>query len=215
MARKPTKAMKRTGEIEINFPWYIWAIGILVIIGIVFWLIVSSTGAFVYREMAFTKESYGNGIIIYHYSYFCRGDGVSRCNVFFHVDPRTNNVSYEGDNIEFEGKQVKLSIDASGLSNCSDSRAGVGALSQWIGINGFNITVGTPDLEQARRYNASVINCDTHPQDLIIMLQASSERSRIYQKGRCHVVEIANCQVFDGVEKFMLETMAQARARSI
>ena len=212
MAKKArNKTQKKIDGIEINLPWYVWAAGILIILGIVLWITFSNMGTFVYKGLAFTKESYGKDLIIYHYAYnFVNRAGENvRYNMYIHTDPRKNSVPLDAD-IKFDSYNVKLSVDAQALTNCSESRAAVGELTQFIVFNDLNISVGTPDLEQANKFNVSVMYCGTHRQDVMILIKTGNQ-SRVYQQDKCYTIEVADCQVFAGVEKFMVEAVAQAK----
>src|SRR3989344_2587720 len=92
--RKAKKTVKKNeSKWEIEIPWYVWAIGVVVIVGVVFWVIFSSVGQISYKGLVFQAEKYGT-TIIYHNSYFIDNPigEVIKYNLYLHGNPKKNSV---------------------------------------------------------------------------------------------------------------------------
>ncbi|MBI3334750.1 hypothetical protein HYZ97_04660 [Candidatus Pacearchaeota archaeon] len=209
MARKK-KIAKKTEQLV---PWTVWALIILVIAGIVFWLIFSSIGTYSYKNLEFTKERYGN-IIMHHHSYLYKNlaGELIKYNLYLRVDPRDNDIPAEGAFI-FSKQAIALGINTTGLQECEDSTIAISQLSSFLANNDLVIETGTPDAQQAAQYSLPVVNCTTHPHHITIMLQEGSESSVVAQSEQCFVLSAAKCEILPVVEKFIVESIVDARER--
>lgn len=215
---EPLIDWKDIGNRIMKMPWFVWAIIVLIVAGIVFYgvgkIISNEFNTIEYKDLTFTKEKYGE-VIMYHYfySFVNKNKEVVRYNMYLQNDPRKNPATYEGD-MTLDAHNVYLSIDTDAIGNCSNSRLAVGKLSEFFVSNDFNITVATPDLESANKYNTSIANCETNPDDLVVLL-TSGNKTKVTQNNRCFVIEANDCQILEASERFMVESVAEAKARSL
>ncbi|MEK6926825.1 MAG: hypothetical protein AABX11_00180 [Nanoarchaeota archaeon] len=209
---------KSIGKSIGNMPWFVWALGLFVVAGVIFYfagvLISEKMNTFEYKNLAFTKEMYGK-VLMYHYFYsFVNSAGeVVRYNVYLQNDPRTNPANYEGK-IELDTNKVYLSVDTTGLLGCPNSILAVGKMSEFLVSNEFKITVAAPNLDSANKNNVTVANCETNPNNVVIIMKSGNE-TKVTQQNRCFVIEAKDCQILESTERFIVEGLAEARARSV
>lgn len=218
MARKKVDKKSQEKSIferEIDLPWYVWGLGILIVVGLVLWLGFSGIGKSNYKGIVFEAEKYGTAIV-YHYSYFYKQpDGQAiKYNLYLHSNPAKNDVPIDAQIVYPEyGDEVKLSIDSGKLLNCSESARAVGILSEFLVSNGFKIKVGTTNVNLSMGNNITYMTCETHPNDFMISLSTGNE-TRVVQQGNCFKIEANNCEIEKAMEKFVLESIVQARQRT-
>lgn len=208
---------KAVGQRVSNLPWFVWAVVLLVIAGFVFYFV----GVFVsdkistmeYKDLTFKKEMYGD-VMMYHYFYsFVNKKGeVIRYNVYLQNDPRTNPATYEGE-MKLNSHNVYLSIDTPGLLGQQNSMLAVGKMGEFLKSNDFNVTVAVPELGSANLNNVTVANCETNPDDEVILIRAGNQ-TKVTHEGNCFIVESKNGQVLESVERFIVELIAQAKVTS-
>ncbi len=213
MVRRSRKNKKESKE--FNIPWYVWGIGILLLAGVVFWLVFSTLGTFVYHGLAFSVEKLGNNLVVYHYVYtFKDSEGqLSRYNVYLREDPRKNTVPVLGE-ISYPQHLIRLSIDSTNLQKCEDGSIAISELSAFLKNNEFEIKVGSPDLDKANQANVSVVDCETHPRDSVILVTESNQTA-IIKNDMCYRIEVNNCEILPGVEKFIVQSLIDAKARKL
>lgn len=183
-----------------------------------------------YEGLTFTKESIGN-IPLYHYFYYAdvsTSQGVSLTtgdllrkdpqqklvNVYLRNDPRKNKVPIEGE-IEFiGGKPVYLSINSQGLEECKYSSAGIATITNFLVANNFKVVGGVPDATQAKENNLKQVSCEHNPKDVVIEIQSGEESSVIKRSPLCYEVTISNCDVFNPIEKLIVKSILDAKART-
>ncbi len=177
-------------------------------------IISKSINSFEYEGLKFTKERFGKNITVYHYYYFFydKAGDIVKYNLYLRNDPRENNIPVEGEVSLLSGKEVFLSINSTGLLQCEDSSIAVATLSSFLKDNGFNVTAGSPILEEAQNMTNSPgrIDCDTRPRNNVIKIQAGEE-TQITQDKLCYIIEVNNCEVLKAVEKFELKTILDAK----
>lgn len=215
--RKTKKSFRKnkSNRWEIEIPWYVWAIGVVVIVGIVFWVVFSSVGQVKYEGLVFQAEKYGT-TVVYHNSYLLKmpNGEVIKYNLYLHNNPKKNDVPLNAEIIypEFMA-EVKLGINTSGLTKCPESSLAVGSLSEFILNNGFTIKVGTTNSSISNEHNITYMTCETHPNDFMIFM-SEGDKTQITQQGNCIKIEVANCEIQPAVEKFIVESIVQARERA-
>lgn len=201
---------------EFKVPWYVWGIVIVVIVGVVFYVVFSTLGTVNYNGMIYKMEKYGE-VIVYKYSYSFIdpiNKEVIKYNLYVRNNPKKNDMPFNADIVYPEaGSEVKLIINGSGLLKCEDSSIAVGTISQFLVNNGFKIKVATTNMSISRENNITYATCETHPYDFMLYLGAG-EQTQVSQQRKCYKIEAANCEILKAVEKFMVESVAQARDRA-
>ncbi|MEK6889339.1 MAG: hypothetical protein AABW80_04500 [Nanoarchaeota archaeon] len=212
---KKNNKVKEKLEERKEVPWYIWGIIGLIILGAVIGYFFKGIGTYTYEGLAFTKERYGD-VVVSHYSYLFK-DKISqellRYNLYLRIDPRENNVPVEGE-VLFSKSDIILSVDTTYLQQCSDSIIAISMLQDFIKNNGFNLKTGVGQLEQNdNRTDIPFVNCETHPNDLLIQLKEGSETKIVQTDGNglCYEINVNDCEILPAVEKFVIRSIIDAK----
>ncbi len=207
---------KSSGEFEINLPWYVWALCVIIVVGLILWVVFSGMGKVNYKGLVFEIEKYGN-TIAYHnvYYYNTPFKETIKYNLYIFNDPTKNDVPMNAEIVYPEYlDEIKLSINTNGLSECPESNRAVGMLSEFLTNNGFRIKIGTQNESMAKEYNMTYVTCETHPNDFVISLSSGNTTQVVQQGKSCFRIEETNCEIQKVVEKFIVESVAQAKARN-
>ena len=168
-----------------------------------------------YEGLSFTKERFGE-VIVYHYSYLMpvNATKIKAIDVYLRGNPRENTVPVEGKIVYPAGKVVYIGINSSGLNECEDSMIALSELTQFILANNIEIKVGNADKAEANRTNSSYIPCSHYPKNMVIILKSGGE-TRISRDDLCYTIEVANCEILPALEKFILQSIVDAKATTI
>lgn len=215
MAEKKKITKEKETKIDKNLkkyaPLLIW-IGIFAVIFVVFYLAFHNLGKIKYEGLTFTREKYGE-IIIYHYYYFTElaNGQMRKVDILLRGNPAESNVSMDGEIIYPQGKTVYLSINNSGLNECKYSQIALAEFSIFIANNGIVLKAGTPDKEEAGAKNQTYITCENHPSSMVISLMSGNESKIEQVSGSCYNAEVANCEILPVMEKFIVQSMIDAK----
>jgi hypothetical protein len=218
---KIVESEKPGGDVEIKhnreFYWVIGVMAAMIVVLIVASVVFQSLNKFEHDGLTFEKERFGE-IPIYHYSYFpsnpYTGEVIGKYNLYLRIDPRKNNVPMEGV-VQFPfGKFVYVSVNGTGLTECEFGRVAIGNLAGFLTDHDITVKGASPDKEQAELANAKHITCEDKPENVKILIQSGNE-TRIYKDvNLCHIIEIADCEVLDAIEKFQTQTIINAKERA-
>ena len=195
-----------------------WIIGVMVVALIAILLIPSISrwyNTFNYQGLTFTKEMYGQ-IPVYHYYYYVtpsNGQQQYQNNIYLRDDPRTNNVSIIGKIVYPPlGSTIYLSINQTGIIECSNALRDVATLNAFILDNAYTVKGGYADQSLAQQNNGTYMTCATNPGQMVIALQHSNETS-VVVNGTCYNFNINTCQgLLDAVEKFEVQSIIDAKS---
>lgn len=199
-----------------------WIFGIM--LGIVAVFLVSysffqDSKSFDYQGLTFTKEKFGD-ILFYKYSYSTDKPGITgsvvdskgmqQVNLLLRDDPRKNLVSVDGK-IEYlrREKFVYISINSTGIT-CEKSTIAIANLASFLSQNGFNPEPGVPDEAEAKEMNLTYVTCENRPNNMVILLQSGNQNS-IVRKDNCYTVTIADCDIIAPTEKFIVQSIIDAK----
>ena len=195
--------------------YIIGGLAVLVVVFIAFYFIFRNIGRIEYEGMYFVKEKLGN-VTLYHHNFYIKDDvngKIYSYNLYLRNDPRYNNVKVEADDFSFRlGRPFYLGINSTGLSNCSLSIVAIDTLIQFLMYNNnlIKVKTGSVDAEEADLKNVTYVACNRYLGSTTIILESGDETA-ITKKGDCYRIKIANCEVTQGVEKFILEALVNAR----
>lgn len=216
-AENKEKNSQPSFKIEKEFYWLIGIILALVVVFLITLSILQGLKTFDYQGLSFTKVKYGD-TYFYQYDYYVRdtSGNINRYYLNLQQDPRENNVPIEGE-ISFDIREfVYFSINETGLKQCSYGEAAVGALAGFLTGNHIQVRASVPDEAEAIARGVKYANC-THspiPDRPVIFLEASNE-TRITKENKCYRIQVNNCEVFPAVEKFMVQTLIDARESAL
>jgi len=199
---KPVGENEKKKEENI-MKWILAFVGIVLVVVIITYYIVSSIGTFGYGGMSFSQEKYFN-INFYHAKIpmlNSKDEIVRYADLYFRNDPRElKNIPVQG-NINLRSPIV-FNYNESVLK-CNDSIIATGEFAQFMPVYGLNT--------QTIEYNESK-DCNTP--DATVMIVKQSDQNKITEdekNPRCYVLEVKDCEVMKVYERFMYVAIAQAK----
>ncbi len=201
-------------EIKKYLP-FLLGFGILVVIFIVFYFAFSGLGKVKYEGLTFVKEKYGD-IQVYSYSYVTKlsSGNLREIYVLLRVNPAENSVPVEGTIVYPVGKKVYISINNTGLTECEDAIIAINEFDIFLKNNGIPLKAGTPDLAESKRNNSTFITCASYPSSMTLSLRAGEETKITRTNNYCYEMEIANCEILPAMEKFIIQSIVDAKKTS-
>ena len=196
------------GSLMKRIPMWVWWVGVLIFGAFIFQYTFTAMTTYTYEGLTFTRIAEGD-LTLHHHAYFI--DPTTRYHLYLRQDPRENEIPVTGD-LLFTSRRIYFSIDVEGLASCEDSTLGVGTLTAFLNNNKLKVKPSTPDPKKAYELNLTQADCDSHPEDTVILLRNSSESSVYKEHTKCFILNVHNCSVMPVIEKFMVETVADRRA---
>lgn len=195
-----------------------WVLGLLIFLIAIFFLsnyFFSRLNSFEYEGLTFTKEKFGE-IPVYHYYYYITPK--LKYNLYLRNDPRDSAVSLTGNAVSrgiefFKQDSIYLTVNPEGLTQCEYGRAGIGTLASFLADNQLKVIGAAPNEELAKEANVKYATCEYRPSEKVILLQAANKTEIVHEKENCYIINIANCEIFDAVEKFEVQSILDAKSR--
>jgi hypothetical protein len=198
----------------------VWTIAFMILLFVALFgtsALFKSFNHFTYKGLSFTKEKFGT-IPVYHYYYYFTDSNTGKqyqYNLYLRIDPRKNNVSMPLGETEFSKEAINyLTVNGSGLTSCTTSARDLGSLAELFSANMLPMKAGTMDSIEAKSNNLTYITCDNKPANPVIQIFSGNE-TKITIDHNCYNIQIANCQTLEAIEKFKLQTILDAKARSL
>lgn len=209
--------------------WILGSLAGLVVVFLAASSFFSSLGSIEYEGLTFTKEKFGDIPLFKYYFYANPTSSITGqvigqprlVTVFLRNDPRQNEVPVEGE-IEFPRKvmyaesedPIYLAINSTGLTECEDTTIALAGLASFLSQSGMQIEGAVVDEEEALEGNVPYVTCESRPDDAVIIFQAGSETKIVNEDENCHTITVANCEALDATEKFIVQSLLDARARA-
>ena len=216
--RKNTKNTLKTGKQERRLEReLLWVLGFAVFLVFVFTTASSyfkSLNQVQYGSLTFTKEKFGD-IPVYHYSYTFKTPitgKVINYNMYLRNDPTENNVPVEGQ-IKFEGSKAYITLDTSYLEECPKALVAIGALTQYMVDNQFNVQSGNMDFTEAAVRNQEYVTCENKKGINVIQVLRGEETGIIADNQCISIVVGPDCRLLEAVEKFEVQSFLDAQAK--
>ncbi len=195
----PKEEIKKQNEILKNF--FIW-MGVFVFIVIIAIVGINSIKHFKYKELEFSTEKYGE-LIFYktslpvNYKDGATGKVISAdYNFYFRNDPRElENISFNGDMILKENMVINMTNDFNCDGDGVIAIANLLNLYKVIGVNVIKDENATCD--------------DIYGRYMFLRIKEGNE-TKINDyglSGGCYNIYIKDCEILEGTERFMLETL--------
>ena len=207
---KEEKDTKIDKQLKKYLPLLI-GLGVLVVVFVVFYFAFAGLGKVKYEGLTFIKERYGD-VQVYHYSYVTEisSGRVRAIDVFVRGNPAENEVPIDSKIIYPTGKNVYLSINSTEINMCEDTMIAIAGLSGFLANNEIPLKAGTPDREESKRNNSTYLTCASYPSSLTISLKAGEE-TKITRTGNCYNIEVSNCEILPALEKFIVQSIVDAK----
>ena len=203
-----------------------WILGVMIgsiIIFLVSNSVFESLSSFEYMGLKFTKDKLGD-IPLYKHTYsFTDPRGITgqvineprTFNLFLRNDPRKNNVSVDGEITIGTSHTLFISVNTTGLTECKYSSVGIASLTNFLAYNLVRVKGATPDPELANETGVEYATCDTHSENQVIIIQEGDETKIEKESSKCYIIKVNECEILPAVEKFMVQSIIDARARNI
>ena len=181
---------------------------------ILFYLIAIESKKFDYLDLKFKKIKQGK--INFYYTEFpirdTEGNVVNGVGFYFREDPRKLK------DIEINGKiQLKQNVALvpdSSILKCEDNGLVAMSLVTFLAKSGINPVIGTMNKTEAEMNNRLYVNCsNTKTQSIVIFNEG--ERNYINRDGDCYRISVANCEIMDVAERFMMGLYAHSRGMQV
>ncbi len=206
-------------NIQVRKKELIWISGVMVFLILVLFLtsyLAKSTNTFTFQTLKFEKQLYGT-IPVYVYAYTFKditGSAVQEYNyqLLLRLDPRKNDVLVNGNiDLSLLGRDVYISVNTTGFNFCPTTSRDFASLSGFLTTNLFNITTGVPDAQTAAELNRTQVTCDLYPQNTVLMIQTSNITDIQKVNNSCYLLNVANCETLNVVEKFEVQSLLDAK----
>lgn len=207
------KKQVKERKLEKELLWILVFMGVLVVIFLVTSAYFKSLHSFEYKGLTFNEERIGT-IPIFHHSYFFKaGDGgLINYNLYLRNDPRLiERIPVEGDKIAFnQGEVVFVSVDAPGLQECRYGPLAIASISSFLKDNQMSVLGGNLDFWDAGNKRQDWITCENTRGNKVIEIRKGNE-TRIDVNGKCHVIQVNECEILESVERFEVQTIVDAQ----
>ena len=211
--KKKSKKTKKERKIEKELLLIAGFMGFLVLMFFFVSSVFKSLNNFEYQGLEFKKERVGE-IPVYHYSYYFKDAGgkVFQYNLYLRYDPRENNVTVEGGDIEFSAnKKTFITLnETESLQQCRESVLAIAGLTSFLTDNRLSVGGGNADFWEAGRKGQEWITCENKPSNVVINI-AEGDETKIKINGKCHEITVANCEILQATERYEIESILDAK----
>ena len=185
------KQIKTENKILRNF---IFGVIALIILFLLLALLINSAKNFEYEGIKFNVVKAGE-VIFYHTSFPLIEDGREiTYNVYLRKDPRMGGVAFDG-----EINLLEMMVLENTESFVCGGDGGIAMLN-------FQQILGALGTTIIKDPNAT---CDSQGRFMFMRIQSGDETS-IKQFGpACYEININNCEILDGTERFLIETLVE------
>ena len=202
-----------------------WVLGTMVSLVVVFLIassVFKSVGSFEYQGLEFTRDKIGDIPLFRHAYHFTDPIGITgqvineprQVFVYLRNDPRENNVPLEGGEIVFgTANTLFVTVNATDLTQCQYTSVGLAMLSNFLSSNLIPTKGAMPDKELAQQANVTYASCEDNPGNQVILIQSGDETKVTRQSSRCYTIQASNCEIIPAVEKFIVQSLVDAKAR--
>ncbi len=213
---------KTSSKIDREIYWVFGVMIAAIALFLVGYMLTKESNSFDYNGLEFQKEMLGN-IPLFKHTYLTekvvrttfqviRTGDAANVIILLRNDPRElENIPVEGK-IEYLpiGQFVYITIDSSPELLCEYSTIAMHELSSFLTQNGFAVKAGVSDETAAAEQNLSYITCENHPDRMVISFQAGDSPS-IVRNGNCYTITVADCDILAPTEKFIIQSLIDAR----
>ncbi|MCU0642352.1 MAG: hypothetical protein MUF61_02130 [archaeon] len=190
-------------------------IAVLVVVFLVFYFAFRNAGKVNYEGMTFVMERYGE-IEVYHYAYLFNSSSgqMYEYNLYLRYNPEENKVPIEGGEIEFSATRTNyISINATDL-RCEQTVIAGATLSQFMTNNMLKVKGATPNRDEAKANNLTYMTCNSTPLNNPVVMIVPGNETKVVNDKQCYTITVANCEILQAVEKFIVQSIIDAKERN-
>lgn len=131
---------------------------------------------------------------------------------YFRADPR--KLGYIDIDGKIKLKKTTALVADSEVVHCEDSILAGASLAQFLGKAGIKTIGATSNKSEAQELKMEYATCDDTSKYSVVEFRNSTE-TKIIQKDDCYIIEVANCNIMDASERFMIGLYAHAIGQEI
>jgi len=204
---KPAKKVDQNKEIM----WVLIVMGVLLATILIVYFAIQSTKHFNYEGLSFSREKFDQIEVYHYYHYFNKTNQIYQYNLYLRGDPRDNYVPVEGGEIAIYSGDLKyITLNETGLLNCSDSGIAIAGLGKLFSDNKISFYSATMDVSKAQNSSIKYASCEHNPKNLVVQVEAA-DQTRVLVNGTCYKIQVANCEILSATEKFIVQAIADAK----
>jgi len=209
------KVTKKSHETNTELYWIIGVMASLIAVFLVSNTIIGSLDNFEYADLDFEKYRVSDNLDVLKTNILIGqpDGGILDFTLYLRNDPRKNTVPVYGE-IEFPNQRaVFITLEEDGYQECEDGLIGIATLSTFIQASGLVPKSAFSSESLAEELDKDYVSCETHPQNVVIMLK-NGEETKITKQGElgnCYVISINSCEVMPAIEKFEMQAIIDAR----
>lgn len=210
---KTTKTPKVEKRKSRELEWVLGVMAGLIILILLLSSFYHGLNTLKYKGMTFQKVKVGE-LTFYYYDYSFKDASGQKYhyNLYLRNNPKENSVPLSGEIVLPGDSAIYLSVNSTGLNMCEDSNIALGTLSNFLTSNLLTVKAAKPDFNEAKQTNFTFANCQSQSANVVILVQEGNE-TKIEKDGNCHIISVSNCEIMKAVEKFEVQSIADAKAR--
>jgi len=140
------------------------------------------------------------------------GNVVGYSASYFRADPRKlGDITIDG---KIRLKTTTALVADSEVVHCEDSILAGASLAQFLGKAGVKTIGATSNKTEAQELKMEYATCKDTSKYSVVEFRNSTE-TKITQNGDCYIVEVANCNIMNASERFMIGLYAHAVNKEI
>ncbi len=181
---------------------------ILASVFLTYWIVQTNRVVY-YKGMKFYKEKEGSLVF---YKSLLNYISYSGEKILFILKLR--NDPRELEKIEVEGyiknlrKKTVISLSPD-VANCTTTIRTMIDFSRTLKAFGIETSAGTTSEEYSKENGVPLVRCEDAQEQSVIVIK-EGQKEKITKTGDCYTIEIKNCEIQKGFEKFILEFIANS-----
>jgi hypothetical protein len=209
MIKQSDKKVSRKVQDKQTYWIIMGMIALIVVVLLVFYLRQASY-KFEYNTLSFTVEQSGGTTFYHYYHNFEENNQIIQANTYLRIDPRKNDVPAD-INIYFPANMnVYISVNQTGLENCSDGAVAVATLTQFFATHLMKVRGATPDLNESVEKNMRFANCTSNPENPVVLIEKADD-TKITREKNCYIIDVSQCEIQKAIEKFEIKALLDAK----
>jgi len=212
MIKKSEKKVSKKIQAKQAY-WIVFGMIALIVLVLLIFYLRQSSYKFEYKTLSFTIEKSGETTFYHYYHNFEKDNQIYQANTYLRIDPRKNDVPAEINTSFPAAMNVYISVNQTGLSECTDAAIAVATLTQFFATNLLKVRGATPDLNESLEKNLRFANCTSNPYNPVILIEKGNE-TKITQQRNCYIIDVAQCEIQKAIEKFEIKALLDAKDSS-
>ncbi len=176
------------------------------------WLINESK-TFRYAGLDFKKIKFGE-LPLFHAKIpitSITGDLVAEYNLYLREDPRKLDIPIQG---KIRLKKTIIQAVNKSIKCPLEGVAGVN-FGQFLRAAGIKKIDGTTNLTKSQEENIPFVSCEQEREESILIITEGEETKITQEAKNCYVIEFADCELLQAIERFMVGIIANSKGYEV